>query len=267
MSSSTPYAGVDPASYDNVLGPVLFEPYAEDLAERIAPDLIEGPLLELACGTGILTAHLCSRPGFTIVASDADEDMLNRARQKLSGRPVQWQLADAMSLPFMDACFSGVICQFGFMFFSDKEKAFAEAWRVLKPGGRILFNTWDRATANPRSAIVPEAMRRVVGTNAPDMEKKGPYSFFDAAEISRLLDAAGFRQTRIEAVRKTGVYGDASIFAKGLIDGSPLVSYLKRLAKPEANRIRRAILDALLEQESIYGRQVPMQALVCEGLK
>ena len=133
--------------------PLIFEPYAVDLAERLAARRPRR-VLEIAAGTGVVTRRLAATlpEGSAIVATDLNPGMLAEARTVGTARPVDWRTADAQQLPFDDAAFDAVVCQFGVMFFPDKAKAFAEARRVLRPGGAFLFNAWDRIEDNEFAA-------------------------------------------------------------------------------------------------------------------
>src|SRR6266404_4632332 len=130
------FAGSIPKLYESYLVPLIFEPYAADIAGRLA-SRSPGRVLEIAAGTGVVTRALVSTlPDRTaIVATDLNQTMLDQAAVTGTRRPVEWRQADAMQLPFTDGAFDAVVCQFGVMFFPDKPKAFAEARRVLKPGG------------------------------------------------------------------------------------------------------------------------------------
>ena len=121
---------------------MLFEPYARDLAGRLAG--IAGRVLETAAGTGIVTRALVQAlpPDIAITATDLNQPMLDHAAQKLDAPQVAWRQANALSLPFEDSGFEAVVCQFGVMFFPDKAAGFAEARRVLRPGGRFLMAVW-----------------------------------------------------------------------------------------------------------------------------
>jgi len=119
------FAGSIPEIYDQYLVPLIFEPYAIDLAQR----LVSLPLtnvLELACGTGAVTRRLAlSLPhSVFIVATDLSQPMLERAGSIGTSRAVEWRQADAMHLPFDKASFDAVVCQFGVMFFPDRARAF-----------------------------------------------------------------------------------------------------------------------------------------------
>jgi ubiquinone/menaquinone biosynthesis C-methylase UbiE len=149
----TVFSGSIPSIYDRYLGPLIFEPYAQDLANRLS-DLHAERVLETAAGSGIVTrALLRSLPASaSIVATDLNQPMLDHAAKQVSSSRVSWQKADAQALPFPDGAFDAVVCQFGVMFFPDKQKAYREARRVLKPGGHFVFNVWDSIEYNEAAA-------------------------------------------------------------------------------------------------------------------
>ena len=149
METDRVFQGSVPALYDRYLGPMIFAPYADDLAARVA-GLQGGSLLEIAAGTGVLTRALVATlpPSVAIVATDLNQPMLDHASARLVSDRLTWRQADAQALPFADGMFDLVVCQFGAMFFPDRPRAFAEAYRVLRPGGRFLFNVWDRIEEN-----------------------------------------------------------------------------------------------------------------------
>lgn len=155
------FAGSIPASYDRYLGPLLFRPYAADLAARLAAEPCTRAL-ELAAGTGIVTAEAArALPTTRIVATDISPAMLDVAagRQDTSG--VEFRVADAQDLPFDDGSFDAVFCQFGVMFLPDRARAYGEMRRVLRPGGRLLFSVWDSIEHSPIPATVEAALGRV----------------------------------------------------------------------------------------------------------
>jgi ubiquinone/menaquinone biosynthesis C-methylase UbiE len=143
------FSGSIPGLYETYLVPLIFEPYATDLQERVG-QLNATRILEVAAGTGVVTRALATaaKDGASIVATDLNQAMLDQAAAVGTARPVRWMQADAMALPFPDEEFDAVVCQFGVMFFPDKARAFAEARRVLKPGGAFIFNVWDRISEN-----------------------------------------------------------------------------------------------------------------------
>jgi ubiquinone/menaquinone biosynthesis C-methylase UbiE len=149
------FAGSIPEIYDRFMVPLIFEPYARDLAVRIARARPRD-LLETAAGTGVLTRAIVSKlPAHTrIVATDFNQPMIDYAAARSRQGGVTWQQADALALPFEDRAFDVVACQFGVMFLSDKVKGFSEARRVLKPRGHFMFNVWDRISENEFSNAI-----------------------------------------------------------------------------------------------------------------
>lgn len=187
------FGGSIPKLYDQLLVPMIFEPYAENLA-RLAAALSPARVLEIAAGTGAVTRKLASMlPGDTsIVATDLNPPMLALAEQIGTARPVQWRQADALQLPFAESEFDLVICQFGAMFFPDKVKAYTEAKRVLRPGGAFLFNTWDRIEENEFADTVTTALASVFPADPPRFMARTPHGYFDPVIIARQLADAGF---------------------------------------------------------------------------
>ena len=173
--------------------PLIFEPYAVDLARRVAA-FNPSRVLETACGTGVVTRALAQAlpPSIELVATDLNQSMLDRAEAVGAVRPVHWQQADAMCLPLIDESFDVVVCQFGLMFFSDKVRAIAEARRVLRPGGMLLFNVWDRIEDNDFAHVVTHTRAGLHSADPPRFLARTPHGYFDRHAIGRDLDAAGF---------------------------------------------------------------------------
>jgi ubiquinone/menaquinone biosynthesis C-methylase UbiE len=268
MASIALFAGAIPANYDKYLGPILFEPYAVDLAERLQKDKVKH-LLELACGTGRVTKHLAGLipDDGSLTATDLNPGMLEIAQSKLRDDKIQWKIADAQNMEFSDAQFDHIVCQFGVMFFPDKEKSFREASRVLKDGGKYVFNTWESVENNPRIDLMWKVIYEVFGNESPDFFQKGPHSFFDKKEIEQLLIRAGFKNVRIETVAKTTKYNQPDDLIKGFIDGSPLTNFLKDKDEQLQKSLRRRLQKELNEQDKVFGNAVPCLALVVEATK
>lgn len=231
------FAGSIPALYDRCLGPLLFEPYAEEMA-RHASALAPGDVLETAAGTGIVTASLVrALPEARIVATDLNQAMLDVAAARINSSNVEFRAADAQDLPFEDRSFDLIVCQFGAMFFPDRVRAYAEARRVLRPGGRFLFNTWDRLEENPASDATAHAVAALFPDDPPDFLRRVPFSCFDTAEVERDLRAAGFGQVETETVSLP--HGPVSLAdaAAGLCQGSPLRSEIE---ERDAGRLKEA---------------------------
>ncbi len=249
-STDTAFSGSIPALYDRFLGPFLFEPYALDLAQRAAA-LAPRRILETAAGTGIVTQALVEAlPEAEVVATDLNQPMLDVAARRVSSPRVSFRAADAQSLPFGDGEFDLVVCQFGAMFFPDRVLAYREAKRVLRPGGRLLFNVWDRIEENPGSRAVADAVAALFPDDPPGFLRRVPFGYHDRPRIEADLRAAGFADVSIETVRKRAPAGKASEAAAGLCRGSPLGAEIEVRAPErldEAGEAATAAVEALGE--------------------
>src|ERR1700750_3284373 len=182
-TSDTVFAGSIPDIYDRLLVPLIFEPYARDLAERVAatkPQLV----LETAAGTGAVTRALAaSLADARIVATDLNQPMLAHAKARQSGNArIEWKQADALALPFEDQTFDIVVCQFGAMFFPDKVQGYREAHRALKPGGRFHFNVWDNIATNEFADVVTEVLATMFPEDPPRFMARTPHGYCDTGQ-------------------------------------------------------------------------------------
>jgi SAM-dependent methyltransferase len=231
----TRFVGSIPEHYDQGMGPVIFVRPADLVAMRVA-SFEPARVLETAAGTGILTRRLRDLlPGAVpIVATDLNPAMLDVSRAKFRpGEAVTLEPADATALHFADGKFDAIVCQFGVMFFPDKEKAYREARRVLAPGGRYVFSVWDTVDHNPFARIIDAALRSAFATDPPPfLDVPFGYAALDPIKTSLLTN--GFAGLRIDVVRTEGVIADFDAFANGLVRGSPLIDQIRaRGAEPE----------------------------------
>ena len=218
------FAGSIPKIYDTYMVPLIFEPYAPDLAARLGGRSVSR-VLELAAGTGVATRALAAAlpPHVSIVATDLNQAMLDEAAAIGTARPVEWRQADAMRLPFGDGAFDAVVCQFGAMFFPDKVAAFAETRRVLAPGGVFVFNVWDRIGENEFTDVVTTALESVFPTDPPRFMARLPHGYSDPQVIERDLAAAGFTAVPlIETVSARSRAASPRIPAIAICQGTPL---------------------------------------------
>jgi ubiquinone/menaquinone biosynthesis C-methylase UbiE len=240
------FSGSIAALYESHLVPLIFQPYADDLARRIAA-LGANDLLEVAAGTGVVTRALAALPGGpAIVATDLNPAMLDEAARTGTARPVRWQAADAMALPFDDASFDVVACQFGAMFFPDKAKAFAEARRVLRPGGTFVFNVWDRIEANDFADTVTTALAARFPDDPPRFLARTPHGHHDVELLARALAAAGFIATpTIDTVAARSRAATARIPAVAYCQGTPLRSEIEARAPGGLDQATEAAAAAI----------------------
>lgn len=217
------FAGSIPALYDRYLGPLIFEPFAADLATRVAA-LAPARMLETAAGTGIVTRAMArALPASTeIISTDLNQPMLDYAASQPGVERVAWRQANAQELPFPDVSFDAVICQFGVMFFPDKVGAYREARRVLKPGGRFLFSVWDRIEDNDFADVVTKAVAELFPADPPLFLARTPHGHHAIAAIERDLHAAGFGRVTPETVTRRSRAASPREPAIGFCQGTPL---------------------------------------------
>jgi ubiquinone/menaquinone biosynthesis C-methylase UbiE len=210
--------------YERSLVPLIFAPYAADMAARAAMGAPRD-LLETAAGTGVLTRALARRlgPAARITATDLNSAMLDEAiRRQPAGPAIEWRQADALALPFAEASFDLVACQFGVMFFPDKRRGYAEALRVLRPAGRFLFSVWDEIGRNDFAAVVTEALAEIFPSDPPRFMARTPHGYHDVETIRRELGGAGFGEIAVEAIDHVSRAASAQEAAIAYCQGTPL---------------------------------------------
>ncbi|MBE1284742.1 MAG: methyltransferase domain-containing protein [Rhodobacteraceae bacterium] len=249
--TTSAFVGNIPTNYDTRMGPVIFDHMAKRMADRAAA-LHPGRVLEIAAGTGIVTRHLADSLGeeVAILATDLNEPMLQVARNKLDGDArVEFQEADAQDLSFDDGVFDVVICQFGHMFFPDRPKAYAEARRVLRPGGHYVFSTWGSNAENPYSDIINQTFADTFQDDPPGFMKV-PFSLNDPQTLLAEVAEAGFFDPNHEVAEHHSVVASFDDFALGMMLGSPAFFEVSErggdhvvLARDLANRFRARFGD------------------------
>ena len=224
LATDRAFAGSIPEIYDRYLAPLIFESHAFDLARRIA---LTDPttVLETAAGTGVLTRSIASRlpERVRIVATDLNRQMLERAKaRQYPNHRIEWQQADALSLPFAGQRFDVVACQFGVMFFPDRVQGYKETHRVLKPGGRFVFNVWDRISENEFADTVTEALATLFPHAPPRFLARTPHGYHDIDSIRADLGAAGFANISVDTVRHISKASSPLDPAIAYCQGTPL---------------------------------------------
>jgi SAM-dependent methyltransferase len=223
------FAGSIPKLYDSYLVPLIFEPYAADLVNRLRSRRLSR-VLEVAAGTGVVTRALASAlpESIAVVATDLNQAMLDQAAAVGTKRKVEWRQADAMQLPFADGTFDAVVCQFGVMFFPEKSRAFSEARRVLRPGGVFIFNVWDRIAENEFADTVTTALESVFPKDPPRFMARTPHGYHDRRTIEKDLAGGGFAGSpRIDTVAARSRASSPRVPAIAYCQGTPLRSEIE----------------------------------------
>jgi ubiquinone/menaquinone biosynthesis C-methylase UbiE len=266
-ANNAAFVGSIPENYDQYLGQVMFDPYAADLVARL--DVPENAtVLEMACGTGIVTRRLRDKLASStkLVATDLNQAMLDHAKQKFRAKEnVEWKTADATELPFENASFDAVVCQFGLMFFPDKPRAAGEVHRVLKPGGNFLFNVWDAIEHNEMPNLTHKIVSSYFDDNPPDFYDI-PFSYYDRDTLKSLLTSAGFNEVNVSVVPLLEVAASAEGMAHGFIHGNPLINAINERNAALAPEIEAEVAKAIAAQFGDAPR-ARMQAVVCSGRK
>lgn len=246
------FSGSIPQLYERYMVPLIFDAYAIDLAGRAA-SLRPSSVLEIAAGTGTVTRHLADQlpANVPIVATDLNQAMIDHAMSIGTSRPVTWRQADAMALPFEDSSFDLVVCQFGCMFLPDKAAGYAQALRVLRPGGTFLFNVWDRIEDNEFADTVTQAMGGLFPNDPPRFLARLPHGYHDRTAIVGDLSRAGFTGSNtIDTVAVQSHAESAHIVALAYVQGTPLRNEIE---SRDATMLDKATEVAAAALESRYG--------------
>jgi ubiquinone/menaquinone biosynthesis C-methylase UbiE len=227
-----------PQNYDRYLGMVLFDPFARDLARRIPKE--SRRILETACGSGVVTRRLLQAlpREASLVATDLNAPMVEHARTAVEADPrLTWRTADMCDLGLPDRAFDTVVCQFGVMFVPDKVLALREALRVLTPGGLYLFNVWDSLAANRFASLANEVITGFFPKDPPGFYQV-PFSMHDANAVGALLAQAGFQDARSTHLDLETTAPSADDFAKGLVEGNPVVAEIQARGGASIEEVR-----------------------------
>jgi ubiquinone/menaquinone biosynthesis C-methylase UbiE len=269
-STHASFTGSIPENYDTYLGPLIFEFTAADMARRVTT-AISRPvrILEVACGTGISTRHLAGAlpVGSEILATDLNEAMLKHAACVNGALPgVTYSQADALDLPFDDESFDAVVCQFGIMFFPDKDKGMSEMSRVLKPGGTLALNVWDSFAHNPAVGVVDGVIKGFFKVDPPRFLEI-PFGQIDVDQGRSLFETAGFASVEIAKVADAIEVASHDVPARGFITGNPTILEIQQRGGGEVDAVVAAARTALESEFGPAPTKLNFQATVFLGQK
>ena len=240
------FIGEIPEHYDTGLGPNLFV----DFADRLTSECCSRPaekVIELAAGTGIVSRKLRDAlpPETSLLATDLNAPMLEVARSKFSdSENVGFAVANAMDLDFDEDAFDLMVCQFGVMFFPDKPTSFREAARVLRPGGRYIFNVFSAMWENPYSLIAYGVPAQFFPEKPPGFYKV-PFHYGNPEKVREDLSAAGWRDVTHQTMRLSKKIADPEAFARGLVYGNPLIDEIRSHGGIDPETVARAVQRGL----------------------
>ena len=266
MSNRPVFSNKVAENYEKLMGPLFFESYAIDMVSRIPANT--NSILEIAAGTGQVTRLLKTKfPNARIVGTDLNPGMIETAKQVINANDkIEWMIADAMELPFESNAFDSVLCQFGLMFVPDKQIAVNEAFRVLNYEGKYIFNTWDKIENNFIYKIANEV------TNSFFKEEPIPFwgipfSMYEPDEFSSLMSSAGFKNIKIQKVKKEGHTASALNAASALTLGTPMYSFLAERNEKLIPEIINKVTEAISKKFGEKDLKVVNSAWVIEGEK
>ncbi|MCL6739765.1 methyltransferase domain-containing protein [Sphingomonas sp. RB56-2] len=266
-ATDTVFAGSIPAIYDLYMVPLVFAPYARLVGER-ASELAPRRILETAAGTGVVTEQLHRAvPTAEIVATDLNGPMLEQAALRVSGPNVRFSVADAQALPFDDASFDLVVCQFGVMFFPDKVGANSEAYRVLRDGGRYLLVIWDKIERNLATRTAGRAVADLFPGEELRFYERVPFRYHDVGQIEQDLLDAGFTDIELETVELNSHADSARDAAIALVQGTPVRSDIEQIDPGRLGEATDAAEAALRQYEGPDGFDAPMSARIVTAIK
>jgi SAM-dependent methyltransferase len=255
------WVGSMPEAYDRWLAPPVFRPFAREIARRAAR-LAPRKVLELAAGTGVLTTELLAAlPAADVTATDLNTAMVGFGSRQAPG--AEWRQADALDLPFGDGRFDLVACQFGVMFFPDKPAAFAQARRVLAPGGALLFTTWGDVGTHGFAVALVAGIEHAYPEDPPKFVATVPHGYFDLDQVAADLAAGGMGDFSAEAVVLDGHAASAADVAAGFCAGTPLRMEME--ARGDLAEGTKAVAEEMTARLGAGPVTAPMTAYMVEA--
>jgi SAM-dependent methyltransferase len=230
---------------DRHFAPSVLSPFADDLARRLSR-LNNGPLLEIAAGTGVLTQAIASAlsAGLTIIATDPSQDMVDHALSKPGMARVIWQQADPLALPFNDATFGIVTCLFSVATLAEPVRVFKQARRVMKQSGRFVFTVPAGIAHNPVAAGLQDALNDFFPAGPPRFIADRLHGYASNETIDDDLTEAGFTDAIYTTV-DLPFAADARDVAIGYCLGTPLHAEIERRSTDSTEPVIQAATLAL----------------------
>jgi SAM-dependent methyltransferase len=262
-------AAHDPSTvaYDRQLVPWLFEHWAETFIDVAAPSS-SSRLVDLACGSGLVTRHLVGRldRDGRIDALDIDPAMLAYASSTIDDDRIRWHVADAANLPLADDSIDGALCHQGLQFFPDQPGVLAEIARTLRSGGQLTVAVWGRLEGNPWPAALADATRTVLGDDvAAGMTTV--CALGDPTRLATLLDTGGFERVTVQTHERTAHHLDVRAAVAGQLDALPSGSMADQLSDGQRTELEAAMIARLAPHTDPNGKlAVPSTSVLASAI-
>jgi ubiquinone/menaquinone biosynthesis C-methylase UbiE len=256
-------AGSAPEVYERELVPAVFGPWAPVVVELAHPSPGER-VVDVACGTGIVARIAAARvgPSGSVAAVDLNPGMLNVARSVATNgasASIQWHEASADKLPFPNSSFDIAYCQLGLQFFADRPAALREMHRVLVPEGRLALMVWRGIGESPGFQALAEILEENIGPAAATI-MRAPFGLSDASELNHLVEAAGFRDVKVDQRVGTIHFPSIERFVSSYIAGSPLAGHVSQANDAAREKLRADSAQALEKYINNHGLSFPIAA-------
>ena len=219
------FSGSIPENYDRHMVPLIFASYARDIVatrRRACAKSRTGDGGRQRRCDACAGADAFARRQLRRDRPQPADARLCATRQEPRTTASAGSKADAQALPFEDAAFDLVCCQFGVMFFPDRPSGYREARRVLKPGGYFLFSAWDRIEENVFADDVTNALAEFFPNDPPRFMARTPHGYHDTALIRSDLAKAGFSNVTIETRAEQSRAPSPRHVAVAYCQGTPL---------------------------------------------
>jgi len=265
-------AGNAAETYERALIPAVFAAWAP-LVVALADPRPGERVLDVACGTGVVTRLVAKQVGHTgnVVGLDLNPGMLAVAASRAvteppTSAPMTWQEASATQMPFPDGAFDIAYCQLGLQFFPDRPAALREMYRVLVPGGRLGLMVWRGIEHSPGFDILATALARHVSSEAAGI-MRAPFALADAEALRGLIAGAGFRNITIRPVPGTVRFPSVARFVEDYVAGSPLAGHVAKVSDEARAALLSQVGDALRPYLAAGALAFPIEAHLASANK
>lgn len=222
-------------------------------------------LLDVASGPGYVAAAAAQR-GASVIGIDFAAEMVALARQSYPN--AEFQEDDAEALSFPDNTVDAVTINFGVLHLGRPDQALAEAYRVLRPSGRLGFTVWAKPEEAVGFAITLRAIQEHGNMNVPLPQGPPFFRFSDAEESQRSLLAAGFVHPAVQFVPQVWHLHSPDALFDIMHAATVRTAGLLRAQSPEAlHAIRMAMRESVMRYRTDEAFELPMPAVLSSAVK